>query len=1015
MDIEQVSFGKGEVSPIAAARTDAAFYSSALQVCLNFFVRAEGAVSNRPGLEYIAQCVSAQNGSYLLPFIYNNTQSYLVEMSSTPLSSMTGSVNVYLAGALVESIGAPYQPSDLGSIRWAQSADTLNLTVSSTPLYQLKRVTPTSFTLAAPTILNGPFQDLNTDGTTTVYVSGTQGTVTISASRAIFTPQHVGALITIEEQFLNAIQAWEANKSLSISGSSPVGQYCRSDGKIYLCVDAKTAAGTTYTGTFQPVHTSGTQTDGIGGPLVGLNDSVAGVSWQFVSQASGVALITTYTDAQHVTGIVQSDKGIYSNFPPTVVGGPQTVKGPFTKSGDGSTVTFTGLTAITSGDPNQFYVTVGGIFQDPTTYSISLSGTSITFNSAPATGTNNVVIAQVTGTLIVNKVSSQLLPGLALSTYWAFGSFSKVQGYPATVVYYNDRLVLGGTLLQPQTLFTSKTSNYLDFGTSTPQVADDDITVTLNARQQNPIVDLIAQADLLIGTASAITRLSHSASSGSITPSDVAALPQNFYGQEPVPSVQTGDTTIFVQWGGRKIRDLIYTFQTDKYQGTELTVFARQMFPYGTKCVRVAFAPEPYGLVFCVRSDGVMCVCAYLPEQQVTAWSRYTTAGFFEDVCVLPENGTFSVYVIVRRFINGVTVRYIERFKPREYLTNFDAFFVDSGLTYDGRNPGGTVTFTPNVTSIAISSVTAVQLGPIVDVFASTITPHNLTIGQAFNIADVIGTGTFAVNGPGIVQGIQSPTEFQISGGRGTITGSYTSGGSVTSSQTVTGYAGSISSTASVFQPSDVTHNNAVWINDADGNRVCRLQIVGYGSATSVNVRALDPVPNSIAGIAMPWTFAKTNFTGLTNLVGETIAVYADGAVMPSTTVAPDGSFQLQNAGGVIHAGLPYISQLQSMSPNIQGKEPIRDNTKTITSLSVIIDQSAPFKAGASFDDDKLVEFAFREFENWGEPIELKTGVVQQKILSTLDDELVICLQHDTPTPLTVLGWIADLTVGGGG
>lgn len=1015
MDIAQVSFSKGEVSPIAAARTDAAFYANALQLCLNFFIRAEGAASNRPGLEYIAQCVSAQNGSYLLPFIYNNTQAYLIEMSSSPLAGMNGSVNVYLNGALVESIGTPYQPSDLRSIRWAQSADTLNLTVVSTPLNQLKRLTPTTFSLTAPTLLNGPFQDLNTDGTTTVYASATQGTVTITASKALFTPQHVGALFTIEEQFLNSIQAWEANKSLAISGATPIGQYCRSDGKVYLCVDAKTNPGTAYTGTFQPVHTSGTQTDGTGGPLAGLNSSMAGVSWQFVSQAAGVALITAYTDPQHVTAVVQSDKGIYSNFSPTVVGGPQSVHGPFTKSGDGSTVTFTGLTGITTGDPNQFYVTIGGIFSDPTTYSVSLSGTSITFNSPPAAGTNNVLINQVTGTVTINQVTSTLLPGLALSTYWAFGSFSQVQGYAATVVYYNDRLVLGGTLLQPQTLFTSKTANYLDFGSSTPQVADDDITVTLNARQQNPIVDLIAQADLLIGTASAITRLSHSASSGSITPSDVAALPQNFYGQQAVPSVQTGDTTIFVQWGGRKIRDLIYTFQTDKYQGTELTFWARQMFPYGTTCVRVAFAPEPYGLVFCVRSDGVMCVCAYLPEQQITAWSRYTTAGFFEDVCVLPENGTFSVYVIVRRFINGATVRYIERFKPREYLTPYDAFFVDSGLTYDGRNPGGTVTFTPNLTAIPIASVTAIQIGPIVDVFVNTTLPHNLSNNQAITLAGVVGTGTFNVNGSGIVKQVDSPTQFQLSGGPGTLTGSYTSGGSVIANETVTGYSGSVSCTSGVFQPSDVTNNNAVWINDASGNRLCRLQIVAYASAVLVNVRALDQVPDGIAGIASPWTFAKTNFSGLTNLIGQVITVYADGSVMPSTTVGPTGTFTLQNAGGVVHAGLPYISQLQSMSPNIQGKEPIRDNAKTITNLSVILDQSAPFKAGPSFDDDELTEFAFREFENWGDPIVLKTGVVQQKLLTTLDDDLTICLQHDTPTPLTVLGWIADLTVGGSG
>src|SRR5208283_2928640 len=237
-----------------------------------------------------------------------------------------------------------------------------------------------------------------------------------------------------------------------------------------------------------------------------------------------------------------------------------------------------------------------------------------------------ISIAQVVGVLRQPTLPTMLplpLAGLCLSTYWAFGSFSAIQGYPAVVVYFNDRLVYAGTTKQPQTAFTSQTSVYIDFGVSSPQVDSDGITFTMNARRENLIVDLIPLNDLLVGTASTIWRITHSASVGAITPTDISLLPQNFYGEQAVPSVQTGDTVIYVQWGGRKIRDLAYQFQYDKFIGTELTVFARQMFPYGTTATRMAFAPEPYGLLFVVRSDGVMCVCAYLPEQQVVAWTRY--------------------------------------------------------------------------------------------------------------------------------------------------------------------------------------------------------------------------------------------------------------------------------------------------------------------------------------------------------------------------------------------------------
>lgn len=1004
IEIPQISFSNGEVSPIAAARTDQKIYANAVALASNFFVRAEGAISNRPGLQYVATCASATPlGSYLIPFIYNNQQSYLCEFSA-------GATSVYAGGSLVQAgIVTPFTLGDLGNLRWAQSADTLTVVVATQIPSQLKRLTASTFSFLAPQILNGPFQDLNTDGTTTVYATATQGTVTLVASKALFTAQHVGTLFTIEEQFLGSIQAWEASAVLTISGASPVGQYCRSDGKIYLCVSAPTGqSGNTYTGQFQPVHTSGTQTDGTGKQIAGDVNSVQGVSWQFVSQAAGIALITAVTNSTHATAVVQSDKGVYSNFPPTVVGPPAVVTGPFTFSGTGSLKTFTPLTAITTGDPNRFYVTVGGVFSDPTTYSINQGSTSITFFTPPPAGTNNVVVSQVTGALGVL--------GLPLSTYWAFGSFSTVQGYPATVVYFNDRLVYAGTQKQPQTAFTSKTANYIDFGTSTPQLGTDGIVFTVNARRENPIVDLIPLSDLLIGTASAIWRVTHSANAGAITPSDISLLPQNFYGEQAVPSVQTGDTVIYAQWGGRKIRDLIYQFQYDKFVGTELTVYARQMFPYGTTVTRMAFAPEPYGLLFCVRSDGVMAVCAYLPEQQVLAWTRYTTAGFFEDVCVLPENDLFVVYVIVRRTLNGATVRYIEKFAPRETLTIADAFFVDSGLSYDGRNTSSTtMLFTVNPIPIAIAAV-VVEFGGGFTLNVQTTTAHGLSAGQTITISGVNATGTYQVNGNWTILAINSLTEFQI----GTVnplhvSGTYSSGGTILPTSVVSGNSGFLNASGTTgwasFAASDVTNNNEIWLNDANGVRLCRLQISSFLSATQVGVTAAVEVPTSVIDVPQPnWTFARTTFSGLTNIANQTASVFADGAALPQQTVSSSGTITLPSAGGVIHAGLPYICQIKSLNLNQQAQAPIRNRSKTVTRLSVIVDQSGPFFAGPDFSTLRPVEM--RTFEPYGSPVAPQTGVVPIHFDAQSSDDAAICIQHQDPVPLTILGWLADLDIG---
>ncbi|MDQ4678173.1 hypothetical protein, partial [Stenotrophomonas maltophilia group sp. RNC7] len=76
----------------------------------------------------------------------------------------------------------------------------------------------------------------------------------------------------------------------------------------------------------------------------------------------------------------------------------------------------------------------------------------------------------------------------------------------------------------------------------------------------------------------------------------------------------------------------------------------------------------------------------YVPEQQVQGWHRHTTAasGKFESVCCVTEEDEDAVYTIVKRTINGQSVRYVERLHSRRVEALEDAFFVDAGLSYSG-------------------------------------------------------------------------------------------------------------------------------------------------------------------------------------------------------------------------------------------------------------------------------------------------------------------------------------------
>jgi hypothetical protein len=75
-------------------------------------------------------------------------------------------------------------------------------------------------------------------------------------------------------------------------------------------------------------------------------------------------------------------------------------------------------------------------------------------------------------------------------------------------------------------------------------------------------------------------------------------------------------------------------------------------------------------------------------EQQVIGWHRHDTDGEVESVCVISEQNEDGVYLAIKRTINGSTKRFVERMQTRVINDIKDAFFVDCGLTYDGRNTG---------------------------------------------------------------------------------------------------------------------------------------------------------------------------------------------------------------------------------------------------------------------------------------------------------------------------------------
>ncbi|MBE7705426.1 MAG: hypothetical protein E7Z90_06430 [Cyanobacteria bacterium SIG29] len=124
----QKSFTGGELSPSLYARNDLAKYSIGLKTLKNGFVRAEGCVSNRSGLELVSEIKNSNDKIRILPFSFNTEQTYIIELGNKY-------ARFYKNGAQILNqetnfpveIETPYLKEDLPNIKYAQNADVLTI------------------------------------------------------------------------------------------------------------------------------------------------------------------------------------------------------------------------------------------------------------------------------------------------------------------------------------------------------------------------------------------------------------------------------------------------------------------------------------------------------------------------------------------------------------------------------------------------------------------------------------------------------------------------------------------------------------------------------------------------------------------------------------------------------------------------------------------------------------------------------------------------------------------------
>lgn len=605
-----LSFSSGELSRLFDGRVDLEEYPSGCRQMENFIPVIQGPAVRRGGTRFVREVKDSGDRTGWLRFEFNVEQAYFLEVGDQYIRFYTDHA-IVMNGTNPLELATPWVAADLFDadgnfqLRAVQSGDILYITHTA-GTYEPQKLTRSgalSWSIADLSQDGGPFEDIDPDATITVYSSANTGSVTLTASSAIFNSNHIGALFLLEQRNLDDTKAWEAGKAVTVSPPSIRAV----DGRNYQALNAAT------TGGIVPSHVRGAVFDGN-----------AGVQWQFLDPGYGWGRIT----------------GIGSG---------------------GTTAAMTVLSRIPDG----------------------------------AVGSGE------------------------LTTRWAFGSWSDALGWPTHVSFFRSRLTFArATTRQIWMSVAGDFENFSDRNLAGEIVADSAITVEVESDKVNRI-EWLAPADrLLVGTAGGEFAVGEITSSEPLGPGNVKCVPQTAYGSKPVRPVLVGESLLFVQRSGRKLRDLNYALATEGYISTNLSVLAPHLLPRGYAITGLAYQQEPYSVIWAMRSDGQLLGTTINANQKRFGWHRHLVGGdgIVEAIETLPhpDGDADELWMIVRRTINGSTKRYVEYMEPElgEGEDVLNAFYVDSGLSYDGAKAqiltpgtGADVVGTTLVTFAAASSV----------------------------------------------------------------------------------------------------------------------------------------------------------------------------------------------------------------------------------------------------------------------------------------------------------------------
>lgn len=270
----------------------------------------------------------------------------------------------------------------------------------------------------------------------------------------------------------------------------------------------------------------------------------------------------------------------------------------------------------------------------------------------------------------------------------AFTGFAD-SNYPAAVSLWNQRLIFGNTAKKPNAIYGSCVGVYDDFTTTILNNSDEAFELELNSGTNDEITDLVPMDDLIVMTRSKIWRITGT------SPSNMNAYIESYSGTSGLRPYVYKKSILYIDSSYNTISNFVYSYELNGYVGQNLDTLCRDLLD-GHTVASVSFRDTPYGVLYCVRNDGVLLGLTYLKEENIYAWHKHSTDGLFLNVCSVNRPVYDQVYVIVKRG----NKKYVELFQDHISIEQGvdDSWHLDCASRYNSNVYEWVNTSTPSTT-----------------------------------------------------------------------------------------------------------------------------------------------------------------------------------------------------------------------------------------------------------------------------------------------------------------------------